>query len=1117
MGLLSPFPPLFHLILLYFMIMAVRSTKVVILNTSTTINELRWPIFPDSSDGWTEETVSDGGSNLRTFVTCNLEADFPKSWLFMPRIDRRNTNGSTRIQMLVKYSLRKCELTNPVRGENCKQSIDVFVRQYKGERGWGERVETSSFREEDWSIKTVLHPKPGSDQLEMTVSDHSIDYTWEEGDRGIYFAFVDTGACSSLMNIEVSYKMCEEAISSLTHWNQTAPDPKNHNYVPVNGLCVENSEPEVVGRLPRANCKSDGSWDVIDGCVCKAGFKHVDGACKKCPYNQYSNRNKESCLSCPRRSNSNLERTKCECETGFYRLEDSNDQACFGMPSKVQHLRVSSHGQKKVDLEWERPLDDGGLPSMEYVVHCVECRERVNATVREGGATITGLEPNTNYRFTVTATNQMSSRRSLSVEGEEVIVRTTGLSPHQVKGIRAPQILDETGGLFGLELEWDPIPRAKNPVTYQIEQLNESTGQKVQLTATEEQTRIASLRRGEKYTFRIRADADGIGKWSKPFHYPAREETSGGTNGNREMSGGEWKAFNDIPLWGLIILIGLTAIAFLLIFCFVRRRSSQNRKQMSDLDVLDTYKQDTMTPDYNSGPRPPFDLNESFKKNKLNAPLIPYGDLHTPKSASSQGAFSYGMPSHNRFKPYVDPMAYEDPNQALTEFACVIPPEAIRVTAVIGGGEFGDVCKALLNTTMLRRMDGVLTSHSFDREMETVACKTLKAGSSSKAMQDFLLEASIMGQFSHPNVVRLIGVVTKNEPVMIVAEFMSHGSLDQFLRSRDARGDGMNMSTMLTMMNGIAAGMKYLTEKGFVHRDLAARNVLVDESLTCKISDFGLSRGVEKCVDQEYTTNGGKIPVRWTAPEAITHRKFTAASDVWSFGVVMWEVCSFGERPYWEWTNQKVISEIMAGYRLPAPMETPLALHRIMLRCWQLERHDRPTFAQLQSTLERLSAQPELVYLNESSGDSGGSSSGEGRVTSLVNLSNPYGSVSVVGASHSFIPSPPSSAPPIAPPLDEFLRSLRLGHCFEKLMQAGVNRCETLARMNHLEMLACGLISEEYQRIREALSHLGMNPSYNSSTSDRPPPPMRRRYADTVATMPSRTGGRQREDNGFFV
>jgi len=171
------------------------------------------------------------------------------------------------------------------------------------------------------------------------------------------------------------------------------------------------------------------------------------------------------------------------------------------------------------------------------------------------------------------------------------------------------------------------------------------------------------------------------------------------------------------------------------------------------------------------------------------------------------------------------------------------------------------------------------------------------------------MEASIMGQFDHENVIRLIGVVTRTEPIMILTEYMLYGSLDQFLRSN--RDGKLTMSQLAKLLQGIASGMKYLTDKAYVHRvcglkeliifklfkDLAARNVLVDDRLTCKIADFGLSRGLRQCsgsMEQEYTTQqGGKIPIRWTAPEAILHHKYTAASDVWSFGVVMWEVRTF--------------------------------------------------------------------------------------------------------------------------------------------------------------------------------------------------------------------------------
>uniref|UniRef100_A0A4W5P227 receptor protein-tyrosine kinase n=1 Tax=Hucho hucho TaxID=62062 RepID=A0A4W5P227_9TELE len=324
--------------------------------------------------------------------------------------------------------------------------------------------------------------------------------------------------------------------------------------------------------------------------------------------------------------------------------------------------------------------------------------------------------------------------------------------------------------------------------------------------------------------------------------------------------------------------------------------------------------------------------------------VLPNRRMNYRHRQGSEDPYFFSTDQLKPLKTYVDPHMYEDPNTAVLKFASEIHPSLVTKQKAIGAGEFGEVYRGVMKAPR--------------RGEVAVAIKTLKPGYTEKQKQDFLSEASIMGQFSHQNIIRLEGVITKFKHAMIVTEYMENGALDNYLKDHD---EEMSSYQLVGMLRGIAAGMKYLSDMSYVHRDLAARNVLVNSNLECKVSDFGLSRVLEDDPEGTYTTSGGKIPIRWTAPEAIAYRKFTSASDVWSFGIVMWEVMAFGERPYWDMSNHEVMKAINEAFRLPAPMDCPSTVYQLMLQCWLQDRSKRPRFPDIVNILDKLLRSPESL------------------------------------------------------------------------------------------------------------------------------------------------------------
>ncbi|NWU03557.1 ITK kinase, partial [Urocynchramus pylzowi] len=229
-----------------------------------------------------------------------------------------------------------------------------------------------------------------------------------------------------------------------------------------------------------------------------------------------------------------------------------------------------------------------------------------------------------------------------------------------------------------------------------------------------------------------------------------------------------------------------------------------------------------------------------------------------------------------------------------------------------------------------------------------VAIKTIREGAMSE--EDFIEEAKVLMKLSHPKLVQLYGVCFEDAPICLVFEFMENGCLSDYLRSQ--RGS-FSKETLLGMCLDVCEGMAYLEQNSVIHRDLAARNCLVGESHVVKVSDFGMSRIV---LDDQYTSSSGtKFPVKWSAPEVFSYSNYSTKSDVWSFGVLMWEVFSEGKIPYENRTNAEVVEEINAGFRLYKPKLASKAIYEVMSHCWRMGKDERPSFSLLLFQLSEIS------------------------------------------------------------------------------------------------------------------------------------------------------------------
>ncbi|XP_004372233.1 muscle, skeletal receptor tyrosine-protein kinase isoform X6 [Trichechus manatus latirostris] len=288
------------------------------------------------------------------------------------------------------------------------------------------------------------------------------------------------------------------------------------------------------------------------------------------------------------------------------------------------------------------------------------------------------------------------------------------------------------------------------------------------------------------------------------------------------------------------------------------------------------------------------------------------------------------------------------------------PRNNIEYVRDIGEGAFGRVFQA--------RAPGLLPYEPYTM----VAVKMLKEEASADMQADFQREAALMAEFDNPNIVKLLGVCAVGKPMCLLFEYMAYGDLNEFLRSMSphtvctlSHSDlstaqvsspgppPLSCAEQLCIARQVASGMAYLSERKFVHRDLATRNCLVGENMVVKIADFGLSRNIYSA-DYYKANENDAIPIRWMPPESIFYNRYTTESDVWAYGVVLWEIFSYGLQPYYGMAHEEVIYYVRDGNVLSCPENCPLELYNLMRLCWSKLPADRPSFTSIHRILERM-------------------------------------------------------------------------------------------------------------------------------------------------------------------
>ncbi|XP_014249043.1 proto-oncogene tyrosine-protein kinase ROS [Cimex lectularius] len=598
------------------------------------------------------------------------------------------------------------------------------------------------------------------------------------------------------------------------------------------------------------------------------------------------------------------------------------------------NLTLVSATAYSLNITWQKNTD---LPYIHHKLEYVDSSSGEWSVVSPTNSTETGLEeylmvglkPKTVYTFRIKIIYKDPNSPFLWPQDNRFTFKTLGDRPSK-PGV--PVIQHLSGEAF--QVAWEPSKDNGSPVqlywlegtkvsdlerTLNVENLTEKDGEdedvedpwKLYFNGTDNFWIVSNLESHERYKFRVRSQND--------YGWSDFSESSGSFDLTRAAMLGDRKEITII-IW---IMTPAAIILTLLVFMCVLYRHERVKKWGSA----------------GSGHRALNDPSKGPDVELASLRQIPRWSAHVQSSN----------------------ILYTGGNLAPVSLLPHLRRDQITLSKFLGSGAFGEVFEG-----QARNLP------NSESDITRVAVKTLRKGANDQEKAEFLKEAQLMSNFRHAHILQLLGVCLDNDPHFIIMELMEGGDLLSYLRASRPllkTESGLTLIDLLSMCVDVAKGCCYLEEMHFVHRDLACRNCLVSsrvrEDRIVKIGDFGLARDIYK--NDYYRKEGeGLLPVRWMSPESLVDGVFTCQSDVWAFGVLLWEIMSLGQQPYPARNNLEVLYYVRNGGRLSQPTNSNVHMYDLMIKCWNFNPEERPTFKYCLDVLEEILKNTEDIPLNTS-------------------------------------------------------------------------------------------------------------------------------------------------------